>query len=101
MDNAMEAVQKLEDSEKRIISMNVYSKMNFLFIVMSNYYEGEIKMREDGLPFTTKKEKAFHGLGMRSVSLLVEKYGGQISYDGRDGIFSVNILLPLPKEEEN
>ena len=101
MDNAMEAVQKLDDPEKRIISMNVYSEMNLLFIVMSNYYEGEIKLREDGLPITTKKEKVFHGLGMRSVSLLVEKYGGQITYDGTNGIFSVNIMLPLTEEEEN
>ena len=91
MDNAMEAVEKLSDVDKRIVSVNVYVEQGLLHIVMSNYYTGNIEICADGMPQTTKADKDFHGIGMRSVSLIVEHYGGNIDFTVDDGIFTVDI----------
>lgn len=96
VDNAMEAVQKLTDVGKRLISMNVYAKERVLAINIGNYYEGTIELRGDGLPATTKADKRLHGLGFRSVELIVEKYGGNLDFSTDDGIFSVDIVFPIP-----
>lgn len=96
VDNAMEAVQKLDDMEKRIISLNVFAENGVLAVNMSNYYEGELVLRDDGLPATTKTDKNFHGLGVKSVCMIVEKYKGDINFSADNGIFRVGIVFPLP-----
>ena len=77
IDNAMDAVSKLDDHEKRIIGLSVHADGNMLAINVNNYYEGVVVMDSDGLPVTTKQNKDFHGYGMKSVRMIVERYGGE------------------------
>lgn len=95
MDNAMEAVGKLDEVDKRIISVNVYAEADKLHIVMSNYFVGQIDIRPDGMPQTTKADKDYHGIGMRSVCLIAERYGGTTDFTIDDGIFTVEIVFEL------
>ena len=95
VDNAFEAVQKLDDVDRRIISMNVCAANRVLAINVSNYYDGEIVLRPDGLPATTKKDGNLHGLGMKSICLIVERYDGNIDFAAENGIFTVDIVFPL------
>ena len=97
MDNAMEAVGKLDEVDKRIISVNVYVEVGKLHIVMSNYYVGKIDIGNDGMPVTTKADKDYHGIGMRSVCLIAERYGGATDFTIDDGIFTVEIVFPSEK----
>ena len=92
VDNAMEAVLKL-DAERRIIGLSVRAADNMLAVNVNNYYEGEIVMDGDGLPVTTKHNKDFHGYGMKSIRLLVEKYGGDLTVAAEGGVFNVNIIF--------
>ncbi len=96
IDNAIEAVEKVDD-EKRIISLNVYAEDNSLKIEMSNYYAGEIVLGESGLPLTSKSDKGYHGIGLRSVRLITESYGGKTTVGAEDGIFTVKISIPIAK----
>ena len=41
----------------------------------------------------TKKEGEFHGLGLRSVRYLAQKYHGQLYTDLSDGIFFAEVIL--------
>lgn len=95
IDNAIDAVMELEDQEKRIISARVFQKRNVMMIQVQNYYEGDLKF-VDGLPLTTKKDKYFHGYGMKSLRYTAEKYNGTMTAAAENQIFTVNILLPLP-----
>ncbi len=95
MDNAIEAVGKLDEVDKRIISVNVYAEADKLHIVMSNYFVGQIDIRPDGMPQTTKADKDYHGIGMRSVCLIAERYGGTTDFTIDDGIFTVEIVFEL------
>lgn len=97
VDNAMDAVVKIPDAERRIIGLSVRAADNMLAVNVNNYYEGVIVMDGEGLPITTKRNKDYHGFGMKSVRLLVEKYGGDLTITADDGVFNVNIVFPTTK----
>ena len=93
IDNAVEAVMKTEDEGKREISINVRNVNSFISIEVENYFSGEVLLDDSGLPVTTKKDKNYHGFGLKSVSRIVEKYGGDLKISAENGIFSVYILF--------
>lgn len=93
IDNAVEAVRKIENPEKRIISLSVRKSMNMVLIHVDNEYVGDIMM-QNGLPVTAKGDPLNHGFGMRSMNLIAEKYNGTLSVVLKDHIFNINILIP-------
>jgi hypothetical protein len=95
IDNAIEAVTKLEDAEKRIISMTVERKGNFLCIQTKNYFNGTIDL-VDGLPRTSKEDKTYHGYGTRSIKHIAEKYGGSMNIQTDGEVFILQITIPIP-----
>ena len=90
---SLEAVMKIEEQEKRVISLKVYKVNEFVSVSVKNYYNGELLMRKDGLPDTTKGNKDIHGYGMSSIKLIVDRYGGDLSVSAKDGVFMLNILF--------
>ena len=95
IDNAIEAVERISDEEKRCINIRVKESRGMILIHVENHYVGEISF-EEGLPQTTKKDKRYHGFGMKSIRMITEKYHGYLSAGSKDGIFSLDILLPMP-----
>jgi len=100
IDNAIEATAKLKDSQKRDITLRVRNINSFISIVIENYFEGPLLLDENHLPVTTKKDKNYHGFGMKSIRFIVDKYHGDLKTEARDDIFTLSILIPVPKEEE-
>lgn len=94
LDNAIESVEKICEQEKRLIHLSVAQQMNFLRIRVENYCEEAILFR-NGMPVTTKKDKRFHGFGMKSIQSTVKKYGGSVTAGIRDNWFELRILIPL------
>lgn len=92
-DNAIEATEKLSDTRKRVIGMTVGKKGAMVGFEISNYCDGE-PIFENGLPVTSKSDKANHGFGMGSIKAVAEKYGGAISVSIADGIFTLQIGIP-------
>lgn len=92
LDNAVEAAARVEEPDRRRIDFKMTKQKNSIFVHVENTYAGEIAF-QNGLP-VTDKESSFHGYGMRSVRIATQKYGGYMTIDAKDGIFSVNILLP-------
>ena len=91
VDNAMEAVSVLPP-EKRVISLHVKSADTLVSVNANNWYKNELEF-DDGLPLTTKKDKEFHGFGMKSIRYITEKYGGNMQINADGGIFNLNILF--------
>ncbi|BAQ32631.1 ATP-binding protein [Bifidobacterium scardovii] len=96
LDNAIESAVKLDDPGRRTISLTVRTIGKLLICEEQNYYAGELTMR-DGLPVTTKSDTRFHGFGMRSIAYQVRKYQGELRITGKDGVFSMTVILPLPE----
>lgn len=95
IDNAIEAVSELKEPERRIISLVVTAQKGVVVVHTENYYTGTVELK-DGLPITSKEDKDYHGFGIKSIRLIAEKYGGTMSCAVGDGIFRLDILLPLP-----
>ena len=95
LDNAMEANARIPAEEKRSIHLSVHEKRGLVILQCENPYSGTIEMR-DGLPVTTKADKASHGFGTRSVSATAAEYGGvtRITTDG--GMFVIRLIFQPP-----
>lgn len=94
LDNAIECEKQIKDKEKRMIHVSAHSRRNFLIIKIENYYEGTIEFDKD-LPITTKKEREFHGYGLKSLRYTVHKYKGEVDITTENHWFCLKILIPL------
>lgn len=94
VENAIEAAAELEEKDKRCVSLNVTVVGELVSITASNYFTGNIKFSENGLPVTKKGDANYHGFGMRSIEMVVKRYGGSLSIVTKDDLFRLNVLLP-------
>lgn len=97
LDNAIESVMKEKNLEKRLINMQVVRRARILHIHMDNYCKEPVVF-EDGLPVTSKEDKACHGFGVRSIRHIAEKYDGNAVLKNQDQRFILDILIPVPEE---
>lgn len=98
LDNAIDATERMQDPERRLISLTVRQHAGCLIINAENFFDGEIQF-EDGLPITNKDNKDYHGFGMQSIRMLTERYGGSIRVSVAERIFCLSIMLPIPEAE--
>lgn len=99
IDNALEAVNAIDERERRVVNFVVKSKNDMLVVQTENYFAGELTFK-DGLPQTTKGDKNYHGFGMRSIRTIVNKYGGALSAKAEDGVFYLNIIFSPEKRKK-
>lgn len=93
LDNAIEAVSMLND-EKKTISFSIDVQGGLLCIETQNYYSGDIEM-EDDLPKTKKHDSEFHGIGLKSIREIAQKYGGFIQFETENSIFVLRVVIPI------
>ena len=96
LDNAIEGVKNLPDEEKRVIIVKIFKRDHLLMLQIENYYDSDLEFAE-GLPVTTKKDKAYHGYGMKSIRYTVEKYNGSMNVSAGENQFTLSLLIPIPK----
>lgn len=94
LDNAIEAVIKLEQS-KRKIGFSVKRVGDMISVHVENYYDGKPLVDGSGLPKTTKGDQTYHGFGMLSMKTIAEKYGGTLAFETSNNTFSLNIVFPI------
>ena len=98
LDNAIECELKIPEKEKRLIHVTVSKQKNFLILRFENYYEEELKYKEGSL-VTTKKEKEYHGYGLKSIRYTVNKYEGAVTIEAKDNWFELKILIPIKENK--
>lgn len=99
LSNAMEAVTVLSDPNERVIAFSVRPIGEMIVVSCENYYDGKEIKFASGLPTTSKEDKDYHGFGVKSMKLLVKKYGGDMTVGANGKVFCVKILLPVAKRE--
>lgn len=99
LDNAIESVMKIEEKEKRLIHVAVTKQKGFLRIRVENCY-GEEPNIKNGKLVTSKKDKNYHGFGIKSIQSIVEKYDGSTNIHAEDGWFEIRILIPVREKLE-
>ena len=96
LDNAIECVKK-EEINSRVIHLNITDSKGLLYICCENYCSEERKFI-DNFPITTKTDKNYHGYGIKSMKYICEKYNGIFKTTYEDKTFSVDIVIPTPKQ---
>ena len=94
LENAIESVLKIDDKEKRLIHLTVSKQKSFVMIRIENYFEGNLEYANGQLE-STKKDKSFHGYGIKSIQYTVNKYDGAVNIDTQNNWFSIKMLIPL------
>lgn len=95
LDNAIEASSQVEDPARRLITLDVHARGGLVSISAENYFEGEVLMEDRQLPASRRGEG--HGFGMRSIERTAEGWGGSVSASAEDGVFRLNIVMPMPR----
>lgn len=96
LDNAIEAVERLDDPTERIVSLNVRSAAGMATIHEENYFDGSVRMK-DGTPVSTKGDPLNHGYGFLSMRTIVEAHGGAITCGTNGHVFYVDAVIPQPE----
>ena len=90
LDNTINEVKKLE--ENRYISINIKYTKGCLMIKVNNSYNGIINEKE-GVLSTTNKNKGDHGIGLKNIKSVLEKYNGTIDFEYDDDNFKTTLLM--------
>lgn len=90
VDNAIRAVGSLK--ENRYINIIIKYDKGRLIIKIDNPYEGEI-LKENNNLLTTHHNKQNHGIGLKNVTKVLQKYNGYMKIEHENNIFSVMLLM--------
>ena len=97
LDNAIKSVEKLPDSEQRLIHLVVARQKSFLWIRVENTYDGAFQA-DGNLPKTTKSDARYHGYGLKSIYDTAEKYGGTAEITTQENQFTLKVLFPIKQK---
>lgn len=97
VDNALEAVRKLPPGAERIILLKSSRFANAVILRFGNPYTGKL-CREGSRLLTGKADQDQHGIGLKSITRAVERYGGSVDVEtSKEELwFELTIMIPLP-----
>lgn len=90
LDNAIDALKTIED--RRMISIKIKHSKGQFIIKVSNTFNGIVIERENNL-FTRKKEDGSHGLGIKNIKRILEKYNGSMDIEYNATTFTSILLM--------
>jgi len=91
LDNALEACDKIA-REQRFLRIYMVVKGSQLYVSIQNSAKEELDFDERNY---ISKKRGNHGLGMKRVKALTEKYEGYLTLANEPGIFAAEMTLPL------
>lgn len=91
LENAVEAAAQVVDEKFRKVRISLQTHKSNLLILIENSFKGKVSM-EGGLPQSSRED---HGFGTRSIAMIAEKYKGYCSFEAKEEIFTLRIVLPL------
>ena len=92
LDNAIEANEKIADTSKRWISVQIQNKKGIVLLEILNPFVGSIKM-QNGLPVTSKEDNLSHGFGTQSIQAIVDIYNGQMVIKTENDKYLLRIIF--------
>ena len=96
LDNAIEACEKTRAGTSPKINVDIRYQTCNLFLNIRNTYDGHLDGRssEEGILIRTDKTDGKpHGIGMKNIMRVVEKYNGTMEWKAEKGIFTVSVVL--------
>ncbi|MEG0456794.1 MAG: GHKL domain-containing protein [Oscillospiraceae bacterium] len=88
LENAIQAIKKVEDN-KKIIILDLHMNENKLLLSIKNYYIKKPLMK-NGLPQTNE---AGHGFGTQSINYVTTKLNGNCQFIANNDIFTLRVII--------
>lgn len=89
LENALHACEQAESSSGPFIHLRMFEKRNKLCLMLRNSYNKE-PVFEQGIPVSHNEG---HGIGVKSIAYVVEKYHGVYDFSAEDGIFTFQMTM--------
>ena len=93
LDNAIEANEQIGDGN-RWIYLKIKRKNDMLLIWVENLIAKGL-INKDNFFETSKENKIFHGLGIKSIDNVIQKYSGYKEFDIQENKFQIYISIPI------
>lgn len=92
LDNAIEASLFVEEMKRNIRFFMKYEH-NTLIVTLINTFSGNLIRNRQGKLITKKKEPWNHGIGLKSVQKVADKYHGSVVIETQQDVFTIKIIL--------
>lgn len=90
LENAMHACQDVvNEGENAVLKVQSYEKNGKFYLQVQNTFQQPINF-ENGVPVT---DRPGHGLGIRSICSIIDKYNGIYSFLLEEELFTVRIMI--------
>ena len=99
LENAVHACGKVEKERRRIWVDVALDEAGKLRISVVNPCPEPLKFDDEGLPAVPRREG--HGIGLRSIRAVAEKYGGLFRCSQEEGMFRLQVALFRREREGN
>ena len=93
--NAVEAMENDNQNEVKKVLYEVSQGKNSIYMRVENTTIIDVIRGENGIPKTTKANKEEHGIGLKNVMSVVEKYHGTYKNFVENNVYIVEIMLEI------
>ena len=90
--NAVEAIERC--AGEKVLRFKIVSEHGALTLSMQNSYEGEIEKNGESYVTTKAQNKELHGIGIKNIIRIVDKYHGIYQFQHSDREFRVVVMIP-------
>ena len=91
LDNAFEAARQVPEGQGWIL-FKMRKAKEMLFIDLSNPAAAPPRVRNGAL-VSRKQDGQLHGLGLNRAAATAREYGGQLTYEYKDGVFTAAVIF--------
>ncbi len=92
IDNAVEACHSLAHPA---IDIRLKRVKDYVSVVVENTASMDV-LKQNPLMRTSKGDKETHGIGLRVIRQIVERYDGSIEFDSDEGHFKTMLMMKIP-----
>lgn len=92
LNNAIEACEKY--SGEKVIKIKFVNEIEYLVLSVKNTYNGDLKQNGNIFCTTKKQNKKSHGIGIKNVIKVIEKYNGYYVIENSSNEFSITVMIP-------
>lgn len=94
LDNAIEACKNCIRKKELNIRVHSYLKGRMFFLRIENDCDGtKVLYTEDEMLRTTKEDDRIHGVGLKNMRSVADRYFGTMTYEINDDVFILTIML--------
>ena len=94
IDNALEACSRMSENENRFVRVEIWQKEAFVFFKVTNTCVDNPFGLGKQLRSTKNDPSGMHGFGIKNISRTVERYGGTLRNEYKNGCFTSVAMIP-------